>query len=113
MTYLNYKFLNFICHNSFPIYFQSFDFVSRSETHNYDTRNKEKLSTTKKRTKIADLSLRHITCSIVNDTASSIIDKIYTHSYQGYSVYIKKYIINTYQTECTLNNCYVCNINNV
>ena len=75
--YFNYR------HNSVPIYFQLFDFVSRSETHHYDTRNKEKLSTTKTRTKIADLSLRHITCSVVNDTSSSIIDKIYTHSYQG------------------------------
>ena len=58
--YFNYR------HNSVPIYFQL-----------------EKLSTTKTRTKIADLSLRHITCSVVNDTSSSIIDKIYTHSYQG------------------------------
>ena len=51
--YFNY------CHNSVPIYFQSFNFVSRSEIHHYDTRNQEKL--TKTRTKIADLSLRHIT----------------------------------------------------
>ena len=98
--YFNY------CHNNVPICLQSFDFVGRSETH-YVTRNKEKLGTTKTRTKIAGLSLRHVTFSIVNDTASSIIDKIYTH------VYIKKYIINTCQIECTSNNCCVCNTNNV
>ena len=39
-----------------------------------------------------------------------IIDKIYTHSLQGFSKYFKTYIINQYQIQCYIPNCFSCTI---
>ena len=48
---------------------------------------------------------------IVNNTADNIISKLYTHSFNGYSKYIETKIIECYSTECTLDNCYICSVN--
>ena len=64
----------------------------------------------KSRTKTPEISLRHVTPKIVNATAPVILNKIYTHSFHGYTLFIKQYIIQSYETECTINNCYVCNL---
>ena len=37
-----------------------------------------------------------------------ISDKIYTHSYKGYTLYIKQYYINSYSADCSIENCYIC-----
>ncbi len=49
----------------------------------------------------------HIT---VNNSPNSILDKIYTHSLQGFSRYIKGQILQSYRATCTILDCYVCNM---
>ena len=39
------------------------------------------------------------------------MEKISTHSYQGFVNYSKKYIISKYDLECNVNNCYICKKN--
>ena len=49
------------------------------------------------------------TPKIVNKSSYNILDKIYTHSLEGYISYIKNNIIDSYPTECTLSKGYICN----
>ena len=39
------------------------------------------------------------------------LQKINSQSYQGYISYARKYIINTYEAECVVPNCYICKRN--
>ena len=39
---------------------------------------------------------------------SNILDKMYTHSLHGYSLYIKNKFLNNYNYECLTTNCYTC-----
>ncbi len=45
------------------------------------------------------------------ESPPEIINKIDTHSLQGFSKYIKIKILESYNEDCTLHNCYICNIN--
>ena len=52
--------------------------------------------------------IRHYLLS-VNELKPDILDKVSTHSLEGYAFYIKKITINEYKVECVKRNCYVCN----
>ena len=45
---------------------------------------------------------------VMNQMPKNIKDKIYTHSFIGYKLYIKNFLLNRYETNCTIPNCYVC-----
>ncbi len=40
----------------------------------------------------------------------AILDKIDIHSLQGFTRYIKDYILQSYQEICTVVNCYICGV---
>ncbi len=44
----------------------------------------------------------------VNNTPINIIEKIYTHSIQGFSKYIKLNLLQSYKENCTIYDCYIC-----
>ncbi len=46
---------------------------------------------------------------IINNSATCILDKEYTYSLQDFSGYIKTHILQSYQENCILVACYVCN----
>ena len=96
------------CHNLLTAFFQGFIFNQRSDLHNYDTRTKSKLNINKTRSKQSENLLRNITAKIVNEAPDCIIDKIHTHSLHGFSYYIRRYYINSYNEVCTIDNCYIC-----
>ncbi len=47
----------------------------------------------------------------VNNAPNCIIDKIYTHSLQGFSRYTKGHILQSYQENCNIVDCYICTSN--
>ena len=102
------KFYYQYCNGQLPSYLQSFNFKARQDIHGYNTRNKNKLDLNRTETKKAENSLRTVVPRIVNKTTPLIIDKIPTHSLQGYKSYIKNVYINSYKYECNIQNCYVC-----
>ena len=53
--------------------------------------------------------IRHYIPSVVNKLKPGILDKVSTHSLQGYAFYIKRITITEYKIECVKRNCYVCN----
>ena len=99
------KFYFQYCQNQLPAYLLQFIFKHRSEIHSYDTRIKDSFDTNKTRTRLADSSIRQVIPRLINDTPHFIIDKIYTHSLQGFTSYIKQYFINSYNINCNLLNC--------
>ena len=42
------------------------------------------------------------------DFQKIILEKMYTHSYAGFTKYAKTYIIRKYKATCKIQNCYVC-----
>ena len=48
---------------------------------------------------------------IYNHTYMIIIDKVYTHSVNGFRQYVKKCMIQKYSDTCHIINCYICNQN--
>ena len=53
--------------------------------------------------------IRHNLPKIINDIPEEIKGKVYTHSLQGFSQYIKRYFLHTYKDSCQEPQCYVCN----
>ena len=95
-------------HNELPQYFTNI-FATQPVVHPYVTRFRDVprqaipvRNTTKK-------SIRFYVPDVVNKMPPCIINKIYTHSYDGFSRYIKSFFCNQYSEICTTQNCYVCN----
>ena len=50
----------------------------------------------------------HYIPELLCKTPNCIIDKFDSHSLQGFSLYVKKYLLTKYANECTIRDCYVC-----
>ena len=98
--------------NSFPVYLQSIQFSQASEIHHHNTRNRNRLYPSLVNRKFAENCIRNYVAKLVNETDECILDKISTHSYKGFSDYVKHCYILQYKLECTILNCYICNNNN-
>ena len=91
-----------------PKYFLSFQCVPRSSIHDHDTRGAEQVDTIYTRTHMAAKCIRSHLPVILNDTPAIIINKINTHSIQGFSFFIKRYYLSQYTTQCQLRGCFTC-----
>ena len=57
--------------------------------------------------------IRYTLPHLINTTSSMILTKVYTHSQNGFKIYIKKHILNEYDdSPCVNENCYSCSIIN-
>ncbi len=56
---------------------------------------------------LAKKCIRYNIPNTVNNIATNIIDKIYTHSMQGFMGYVKQSLLQFYQQSCTITNCYI------
>ena len=100
-----HKYIN----NRLPHYFKSFKIQRQDEIHNHDTRNKTDVTRPLTRIQAAKKCLRNHISVIIRATPSNILEKTVTHSFQGFSKYAKDRIIEEYQEECLINQCYICN----
>ncbi len=94
-----------------PVYFQNLPLLQRYEIHDYKTRGESTVRPCKIKHEYARKSIRYKIPEIVNVTSDCIVDKIGTHSLQGFSKYIKHHFIGKYKKECTIEDCYVCSVN--
>ena len=99
-----YKLNNFCL----PEYFRSYQYRSQFEIHGRDTRYNHIIPTSITVTKRAQKCLRNNIPWVINSTPRTILDKIDTHSYQGFSQYIKNHIIEQYSYKCNIPECYPC-----
>ena len=107
-TYFTLKFYHKLKNNTLPINLQRI-FVNVSDQHDYATRQIHLLHRPLVKTSSATKVIRHYLPKIVSCTAPEIIAKISTHSYSGFSTYVKRHMLNKYGTSCELPNCYICN----
>ena len=95
-------------HKELPKYFTNF-FATEPLVHPYTTRYRDAprpLIPVRNTTKN---SIRFYIPVLLNDTPSCIKDKFYTHSYDGFSKYIKTFFLRQYSEICLIETCYVCN----
>ncbi len=95
-------------HETLPYYLQRLPFNQITNIHDYPTRSCDDLRHSKIHHTYMKYFIRYTLPKVVNETPPCILDKINTHSIQGYSKYIKMYIIKSYKKECTDRPCYVC-----
>ena len=92
-----------------PDYFQNSDiFVKSSRLHDYSMRC-ERLYIPSVRHDFAKSGIRYKIPKIFNDMEDYYKGKIYTHSFMGFKNYIKQKIISSYNLDCNIQNCYICN----
>ena len=103
-----YKFRN----NNLPNYIQNWPLFQNSNIHNHNTRGANALHKNRCSHVFAQKSLKLNITNIVNGTPDIILDKIDTHSLNGFTNYVKLFLLQTYQDTCTVPNCYICSLSN-
>ena len=110
LLYLNVLKLYYkLCHGDLPVYITNlFTRIVPGSTHDYDLRQSGILKTPTVHTCVAERCVRFMLPKIINDADPSIIEKVYTHSFQGFTNYVKMIKIDSYATHCLIANCYIC-----
>ena len=60
------------------------------------------------RIKLAEKCLKNDLPTIIDLTPAYILSRVNTHSIPGFSSAIKSHLLNAYEAECAVQNCYVC-----
>ena len=94
-----------------PKYLQNWNFIPNSKIHNHNTRKITTLHTFKTKHEFAKKTLKYNLPCTINNTPHIVKDKVNTHSFQGFSLYVKQYLIRKYNTNCISRNCYICEQN--
>ena len=97
-------------HNSLLKYFDVFNLRLNSEIHAHNTKNQHKLRIPFVKQNLDRACVRYQLPKTVNTMPRSITDKEHTHSFNGFSTYVKIIFLDTYTTDCKITNCYVCSI---
>ena len=94
--------------NDLPDYFQNMFSVSPPSHTHFTRRNKTPLPIpARARSKNY---IRFYLPVLLQNLPPCIIDKLYTHSFSGFSSYVKIFYVNSYSDVCNIPNCYVCNL---
>ena len=78
-----------------------------SNIHNHNMRGANALHKNRCLHVFAQKSFTLNITNSVNDTPHSILDKIDTHSLNGFTNYVKLFLLQTDQDTCTVPNCYI------
>jgi len=103
-----YKLENF----KLPIYFSSI-FVRHSDNHSFQTRNNRNFQIPLMQHSFAKTTIRYRIPVAYNNCPISIRNKIYTHSLSSFARFVRNYMLNNYENECLIPNCYICARHNI
>ena len=95
--------------NTIPDFFKQTNFICTA-VHTYATRGAETIRIPGMRTACAQQSLRYLLPKYILSTPHNILQKVHTHSFNGFAWYVKKLTIENYVAECRIPNCYICNL---
>ena len=101
------KFWHKFANDSLPSFFRDM-FQYNNEIHNYGTRSQDRLHFFPTHTEGAKNVLRHHIPKLLSRYPTDIIEKATTHSIDSFALRIKTYIVELYQYECRIQNCYIC-----
>ena len=88
-----YKFKN----KKLPFYFLDFECVPRSEIYDHDTRYAHLIDSETTRTVMAEKCMRHHLANIINETPRIIMEKINSHSINGFMFFTKRCYLERYR----------------
>ena len=98
--------------NTLPPFFSNiFEIAEVPPTHSYELRQREERLSSPN-TVGASQSPKFLIPNIVRDIPADIMAKLETESLKVVTNATKNFFINSYATECTLMNCYICNEQN-
>ena len=84
------KFFYKLSNGKLPKYFDSFQLLRNNELHNYYTRMNTNYHRRRLTYHLEKTFLRNSLIDVLNSLPNNIIEKVHTHSYYGFSLYIKK-----------------------
>ena len=93
-----------------PAHFDNM-FSTQPIDHPHNTRYKDRPRITPPRRSSTEIAVRFYIPKLINEAPLNIVEKIHTHSYQGFSKYVKLTFIKQYSEECTIRDCFICNRN--
>jgi uncharacterized protein YifN (PemK superfamily) len=99
-----YKLENYLL----PNYFYANLFAKNIHIHRHNTRNANDYHIPRVKHEFAKHCIQYTIPIAYNNCPKLIRDKIHTHSMAGFIKYIKCYFIDSYEVNCTIVNCYVC-----
>ena len=94
-------------HEHVPTTFASF-FTRNTARHDHNTRQRHQPEILFSHTSRARKCIKFYIPLLLRSMPTCIIDKIYTHSRNGFSNYTKQYMLAGYENSCQTRNCYVC-----
>ena len=94
--------------NELPRYFDQM-FSTTYATHPYSTRNRNAPQRPMPNRNLTKKTTRFYVPSVLDNTPSIVTEKVNTHSYSGFSKYVKNYLIGQYSESCNITDCHVCN----
>ena len=100
------KFYYKVVRNETAAYFSTFIITTQGSIHDHNTRHMDNIRTTRSRLNIADKCLCNYLPSKINSIHNN--SRINAHSIQGFTFAVKNYLLNQYQINCIVMNCYVC-----
>ena len=77
-----------LIHTQLPHYFKQFTFTFRNQQHNHATRTFQNVFIPNVNHEFAKRSIRFIAPAAYNLTHGNIIDKMYSHSFVGFCIYM-------------------------
>ena len=84
--------------------------ISINHTHHTRHRNTTRFPVPK--TVLGKSTIRFTIPELLKDMPQCIIDKLSTHSLDGFAFYTKNLMLSGYKVVCEIRNCYICNNNN-
>ena len=94
--------------NSLPSFFKSI-LKYNHELHDIETRNRNQFHLFPTRTEGARNVLRHYIPELLKKFPRELLNLARTHSIDTFTYRLKNHIIDSYNSTCIINNCYVCN----
>ena len=109
-TLHDYKICYKLLNNTLPEYLSAITPSLQVSQKRYATRQNysQKISIPFVRHEFARQSFSYRIPHILNNMHPSIKSKISTHSLIGFKLYVKKFFIDRYDTQCSIKNCFVC-----
>lgn len=91
-----------------PSYFQNI--IKRNISgHDHDTRQRNDFQSTNTNKVSSNKTLRHLLPKLLKSVPANLVNSIQTLSLQTVKRNFKRHFLSTYQPECSIHNCYICN----
>ena len=104
-----YKIYYKLRHVSLPTYVANM-FKDFSRNHEHETRQALILDEPNVNTSNGENCIRYLLPRIINKTNHIIVAMVDTYSYQGFVNFVKNDMIGQYIENCSISNCYICNL---